>query len=504
MKSNWLFQLIKTLSKAEKRHFKLYLGPYDKKGESFYMRLFNRFSKAEKYDEKALMASFPSQQRAVLKNQLFHKVLGSLIKQHEGNTAYGEVQLLIQKSDVLYQRKLFKAADQLLKKAAQKAEELELFETLMTIYQRWKRLYIFVLGVEERAFHIQRFWELEQKVLSQLANLREMEWASMQVFDWYYRHHYAKTAEEKKHYDQLMQHPLLQHIDQSLSFSAKVIFLNTLGLYNDCIGEKKACIDFRKQLVQLYQEYPHWIKERATQYLAASNNWILGLIHLEAYSQANEALEQIHTFPTRLQRPFKGEEEVMWFRLYHSLSLEVSIRTGNFRKAQANIPEIEKAFVRLGNKLNEAFKLPFYYFFAYTQFALCQYKEALDWLAPLVHKDDPSFRSELFRFGRLLYLVIHYELGNFELLPSITRSTQRYLKKSGKISPYEKILLDFFNKTPYTDSKTAFQTLLAGLDPLFERPTPTGVLHHFHFLSWCKGHIEGQNFEFAFHTYLSR
>ncbi len=486
MKSNWLFQLIKTLSRGEKRHFKLLSASYHKKGDSQYVRLFDYLAKAEKYEEKKLQKLFKGQALAVLKNQLFHRVLGSLTRRYEQESVYHEVQLLIQKSDILYQRKLFHATDQLLKRAAEKATSFELFETLITIYQRWKRLYIFVLGVENRAIHIQRFWEMEQRALSQLSNLREMEWASMQLFDYYYKHHYAKTTEERDHYHELIQHPLLQDIRQAQSFSAKVIYLNTLGLYNDCIGQKQSCVDCRAQLVQLYQEHAHFMKERATQYLAASNNWILGLIHLKAYNEAQLALEQILNFPTQLGRSLKGEEEVMWFRLYHSLRLEVLLRKGHFHDAEKTIVETSVEMERLGNKLNEVFKFPFYYFFAYTLFVMGKYEQALDWLEPLLHRDDLSFRSELFRFGRILHLTLHYELGNYSLLPSICRSAQRYLKKSGGLAPHEKLLLEFFSKAPHSNTKEAFAHLLSALQPLAAEPSAAAVLHHFDYETWAR------------------
>lgn|GEM_PF-2749342 len=499
LKSHPLFPLIQSLSKSEKRHFKL-TQPY---GKSQYIQLFDRIEKANKIDEGQLLRPFAANQQAVLKNQLFHKVLDSLVQQYEEEHIYGGLQLLIQKSDILYQRKQFHASEQLLKKAVKKAKKYELFETLITIYQRLKRLYIFILGVGERAHHIQGFWELEQKVLAQLSNLREMEWLSMQVFDWYYRHHYATTEEEKEAYYQLVKHPLLQDIQQAQSFSARVIFLNTWGLFNDCIGEKKACVACRADLIALYQDHPHFIQERATQYLAVFNNWLLGLIHLKAYEQALLALEQVLLFPEQLGRALKGEEEVMWFRLYHSLRLELYIRRGAFEVAIGTIAETMEEMERLGKKLNEVFKLPFYYFFAYAFFAVEKYEEGLDWLDPLIHMDDLSFRSELFRFARLLHLALHYELGNMELLSALCRSTRRYFKKSGKLHPLEQYLLEFWHKAPHEDTKLAFLHLSQELKHLATDMDASTQLHHFHYLAWCEGHIHGRSFRHCYGVAIS-
>ncbi len=493
MNKHPLFRLILSLSKSEKRHFKL-LQPYKGKRESQYVHLFDRIEKSRFSAEDQLMEPFALNQHAVLKNQLFHKVLESLVDQHKAGQIYGEIQLLIQKSDVLYQRKLFHAAEQLLKKAAKKASKFELFETLITINQRLKRLYIFILGVGERAYHIQRFWNLEQKAISQLANLREMEWLSMQIFDWYYRHHYANSEEEKAAYFRLVDHPLLQDVERAESFSAKVIFLNTLGLFNDCIGEKVTCVQYRADLIQLYQAHPHFIKERATQYLAVYNNWLLGLIHLKAYPEAWQALQQAKSFPQQLGRGLKGEEEMMWFRLYHSLRLELYIRQAKFQAAVDSIEETQTEMRRLGEKLNEVFKLPFYYFFSYAFFALKRYQAALDCLEPLIHKDDLTFRTELFRFARLLHLALHDELGNHELLAALCRSTRRYFKKSGSIHAFEDLLLDFWRKAPHADRRMALQELSKQLKDTGNRMENSSQLHHFHYLAWIDGQLNGIGF----------
>lgn len=185
----------------------------------------------------------------------------------------------------------------------------------------------------------------------------------------------------------------------------------------------------------------------------------------------------------------------MWFRLYHSLRLELYIRQGKFQAAVASIAETKAEMERLGKKLNEVFKFPFYYFFAYAYFALGRYKEALDWLEPLIHKDDLTFRTELFRFARLLHLALHYELGNHELLSALCRSTRRYFKKSGSTTILEEHLLDFWRKAPHSDRRAAFQALAADLSRNMEDMETATPLHHFHYLAWIQGHLDDRSFE---------
>jgi len=52
-----LFQLVKSLTKSEKRQFKLYVGRLDVNSDSKFLNLFNLLDKTQVYDETAILKS---------------------------------------------------------------------------------------------------------------------------------------------------------------------------------------------------------------------------------------------------------------------------------------------------------------------------------------------------------------------------------------------------------------------------------------------------------------
>ena len=493
MKKDHLFSLVKSLDAKEQRYFQLQSGFYHKKEGSLYFRLFQLLLEQKEYDEPALIAKLypgkPQSQFHVLKNHLYHQLLESLIAFRGEKYTADKVDLLIRKSRLLQEKKLYKEADRFLARAAGLAERRDHFERLLIIYKQWKQLYAWILEVDKRALHIQRFWDKERMAIEQLSNLREMEWLSMRVFDLYYRKHYAKTKDEVAQYRELMQHPLLEKESLARSFSARVIYLNTHGLYEDAIGRKEQSLHFRSRLVSLYESRPDLIEEHFVQQLAASNNYLLALIHLGRYQEAQDALDHLARIPDLLNRKMKTEERVIWFRMYYSLQLEVHIRQGDFSMAKDMIPVVLSHFDRLGKALNPAFRFPFQYFFAYTCFVLREYDPALDFLTPLLHQLELKFRQELFRFARLLQIMIHFEKDDFDLLPSLQRSTRRYLRKSGTSFVLENAILRFLDKAPFADERQAFLSFRKELSALPEEVLSDQVLHHLDLLAWTESHI---------------
>ena len=75
-----LFILIKSLSKSEKRQFKLYAGRVEANHNAKFLHLFNFLDRAKEYDEKEILKKnfVTKQQLSNLKAHLYRQILVSL------------------------------------------------------------------------------------------------------------------------------------------------------------------------------------------------------------------------------------------------------------------------------------------------------------------------------------------------------------------------------------------------------------------------------------------
>src|SRR5688500_917044 len=79
--SDMLFQLIHSLEKAEKRHFKLYITRSSSNENLKVVQLFDVLDKMKDYDEKLVLKKLPEvkkEQLSNLKAHLYKQVLASL------------------------------------------------------------------------------------------------------------------------------------------------------------------------------------------------------------------------------------------------------------------------------------------------------------------------------------------------------------------------------------------------------------------------------------------
>src|SRR3954465_12764953 len=79
--SDILFQLVHSLEKAEKRHFKLYIKRSSAKEDLKIVRLFDALDHQDIYDEKLLLKRLPGTEKRQLynlKTHLYGEILASL------------------------------------------------------------------------------------------------------------------------------------------------------------------------------------------------------------------------------------------------------------------------------------------------------------------------------------------------------------------------------------------------------------------------------------------
>ena len=117
--SNELFNLIQSLSKSEKRFFKLSSSLQD--GDKNYLKLFDYIEKQKKYDEAELKNYFQKEKfikhLPSEKNHLYKLILKSLRGFHSDNSISSILKQELKNIEILYSKALYKECVKILKRS---------------------------------------------------------------------------------------------------------------------------------------------------------------------------------------------------------------------------------------------------------------------------------------------------------------------------------------------------------------------------------------------------
>ena len=105
-----LFQLVKSLSKSEKRQFKLYVGRLGVNTDSKFLNLFNFLDKAITYNEISILekAGIKKQQLANVKAHLYKQILISLKLSPSHQNVRSQIREQLDFASILYHKGLYK------------------------------------------------------------------------------------------------------------------------------------------------------------------------------------------------------------------------------------------------------------------------------------------------------------------------------------------------------------------------------------------------------------
>jgi hypothetical protein len=127
--SDPVFQLIKSLTQSEKRHFRLFANRQGSTEGLKFLQLFDAFDTQEQHDEERVLAQVPTLKRAQLANlkaNLYKQLLASLRLYHAGQNLDIQLHEQLDYARVLYNKGFYQQSLRMLAKVKLAAQQAEL------------------------------------------------------------------------------------------------------------------------------------------------------------------------------------------------------------------------------------------------------------------------------------------------------------------------------------------------------------------------------------------
>jgi tetratricopeptide (TPR) repeat protein len=180
---------------------------------------------------------------------------------------------------------------------------------------------------------------------------------------------------------------------------------------------------------------------------------------------------------------------------------------GTFKEGLAIVPEIEQQLKEFNIYLDHHRVLVFYYKIASLYFGAGDYDTAIDYLNKIINwKVD--LRNDLQCYARLLHLISHYELGNFQLLEYLIKSVYRFMAKMQNLSLVEEEIFKFLKKSFYLSARKLqpeFEKLLNTIKQLEKSQFETRAFAYLDVVSWLESKVYNKPvYEIIREKYLGR
>ena len=489
--SSDIYELIKSLSKAEKNYFRKHSSVFIREEGKRYMLLFNAIDGQKVYDELKLMKHFKGErfvkQFSVAKNYLYNRILAAMESYHSNPSS--DAHSMMNRADFLFEKGLYRQADKMLRRGEKFAKKHELHSALIAMHYH----HAFDHHVKRREPKKAEQRIAQAKKETELLN-NYMQYSSLLAQTMQLYNLYGKTKNKKYIHDfnKLMKHPLLKDESGALTFNGKRRFYDIHAVYNSIIENERKAYQYSQKIISLYDSDPEKIKHNAIIYAGYINNTLLFCHSLKKFKEIESYLEKLKMISPLMKTPY---QKARLFEIHTNNYLNLYNSTGRFSISKKILPDVLQEITTHQKKLAPVDKLLTYGNIANTYFGLEDYKNCIHWTNKIRNELPLNLRPDLDSEIRMLNIIAHYELGNEELIPHLVISYYHFQKKKSSLSKSEKLLLSFLKKLPAISTEEKLidkmKTLKKQLSLI---QSHSSLLQFFDITSWIESKIENRMF----------
>ncbi len=490
-----LLQVIKSLSKSEKRNFKLFVRRNSGSEELKTVLLFDALDKMQDYNEAVLLKKTPSISKGQLSNikaQLYRQILNSLRTIRDEENIDMQLHELMDHARILYNKGLHLQALKILerfKELARNYQQVTYLQQALFFEKKIESLYI-TRSMQNRA---NQLTEESDKVNTGLSMVNQLSNLALQLYSWYIQHGHARNRQDMQDISQYFNENLPEEALHAPGFYEKVYLYQALCWYAFIRLDFIQYYRYSQKWVDTFTSNPQMLSVETAMYIKGMHNLMSAHFDLGNSTKLAACIIEFGQFSRSKIVKQSTNKRILVYQYLYTARLNLHFLEGSFEKGQRMVPFLERMLRQYGQYLDAHRVLVFYYKIASLYFGSGHYGEAIDYLNRIINS-KADLRTDLQCYARLLHLIAHYELGNFDLLEYLIKSVYRFMAKMDNLSRVEEEVFAFLRRSFVVGAhalKPEFEKLIEVLRQYEGNPLEARAFAYLDIIAWLQSKISG-------------
>ena len=492
-----LFQLLKSLEKSEKRNFKLFVKRNSSAEDLKTIQLFDAMDSINEYDEKLILKKakgITKVQLSNLKAHLYKQVLASLRLIREDTNIDLQLHEQMDHARILFNKGLYLQALKVLEKLKETARsyhQLTYLQQALFFEKKIEALYI-TRSIKNRA---QQLSEESDVVNTELSKVNELSNLSLQLYSWYIENGHARNEKDIKELKKNFEKHIPASANELHNFYEKLYYYQSMCWYAFIRQDFLQYYRYSQKWVNLFDEHPGMLQTETAIYIKGMHNLMSAYFDLVNHKKLGEAIKQFEKFTESKLTSQNENNRLLAYQYLYTARINLYFLQGTFTKGLRLVPFLEEMLKEYSLYLDTHRVMIFYYKIACLYFGSGDNEKAIDYLNRIINQKG-DLRTDLQCYARLLHLIAHYELGNFELLEYLIKSVYRYMAKMENLSKVEDEMFAFLRRSFHVGAhalKPEFEKLYNTLKKYEGNPLESRAFVYLDVISWLESKISGVN-----------
>ena len=494
--TDFLPQLINSLSKGEKRSFRLFVNRNVTAEEKLFMQLFDVLDKYKVYNEEVILAKIPRLKKTQLSNvkaNLYKQILISLRNLYRSNIEEIAIRENLDYAKLLYTRGLYNQSLDILEKAKKAAIHSQQYSLAFTILE-FER-YIESQHVTGSMFgKAEEIKELSDKLLKKVNVNNELSNFSLLLYGFYLRYGYTKDKKDFRFVKEFFDSHNPDVDTAGLDFYEKLLLFQSYVWYNNMIQDFVNTYRYAQSWVDLFHKHESKTISETPLYLKGLHNALNALFMVQRYDKFLAAYNELLLIGENKKLISNKNNESLWTLFSYIHGINKIYLTAEYGEGVEYIKPLEEILESNAFNWDLNRVIAFYYKIACIYFGDDQWEMAIFYLNKIINNYYPDFRGDIQCFARILNLISHFELGNDILVSYQVRSVYRFLSKMEDLGEVQKEIFSFIKRTPSMQREDLiheFKVLKRKLVVLQDDPYERRPFLYLDIISWLDAKIKG-------------
>ncbi len=418
------------MSRAEKRHFKLYTGSNNKLR---YVRLFDLLEKQKQYNKAAIEKAGFTPSNC---NELNEKIHESLHVLRMGKNVDSKLKLLLDGVPMLVEKELINETKKHINKIKKIAKKHQKFLALLEVI-RWEKELVAKGNNKNMYEQFEVLLHEENRIRQRLDEETNYQNIKRQLYLLRKKDVRLTKAENREIFNQLLDTACLKTENTPYSTDAKVNFYYAKTVVAKYNNQKEKAYQYAQQLIQIFEENKPYMKQELLNY-----KYSLCLLAEMCFfsgkdSKIPEIIDKIE------QIPFDSQEDT---EIYNTVCLQGLLWAMSDTNEQEGIRYIrvfEQLLDKSGDKIRDGRLLAFFYNISVFYSLFDRWREAEKWLNNILTFKRTDDRKDIQFAARLIKFIIMYGCESDDMDNHI-QATSNYFRKHQQYTEINQHILQVF------------------------------------------------------------
>ena len=443
-----LFQLIKSLEKAEKRNFKLYIKRSSGNEHLKIVELFDALDKLEDYDEVLLLKKMPSIQKPQLSNikvHLYRQLLSSLRLLKSTESIDMQLNEQLDFARILYNKGLYLQSLKILEKLKEIAKTHYKFNFLTQVISWEKKI---------ETLHINRSMQNRGELLSieaievnnRVDKVIRLSNLALRLYSWYIKNGHARNKKDEHNVKKFLTDNLPADAHLQTGFYERLYLYQCYCWYAFIRQDFLMYYRYAQKWVDVFNEQPLMIKVETGYYIKGMHNLLNAHFDLRNYQGFEMTLKDFEAFSFTDLSKQHDNHRIQTFVYISAAKINQNFMLGTFAEGLKLVKGIEEKLNEYSLYIDNHRQLVFNYKISNLYFGAGKFDISIDYLQKIIN-GNVEMRNDLQCYARLLHLMAHYEMGNFDIMESLIKSVYRFMAKMENLTIVEEAMFKFLRNS---------------------------------------------------------